>query len=495
MEDRQLEKWRTFGERYGASPERIATLLGRMQMTVPDSVVKLVVSLRKVGGTVYIVGGFVRDRLMWRSSKDIDLEVYGLTVEAVHDTLVQHPAVKSLNSVGRSFGVFKVGLEDGSTVDLSMPRTENKVGQGHRGFMVTPDPNLTPKDAAARRDFTMNALLMDPITKEITDFYGGQADILAGKLRHTSAAFSEDPLRVLRAMQFASRFNMTLDWSTAALCQNMLDQYHELPVERVWPEWQKWAMGMTPSLGIEVLKATGWLHLYPQLSLLDGCRQDMEWHPEGDVLTHSMHAVNAAACIAAREKLNDEDRVVLVLAALCHDMGKPTTTSRDDEGRIISHGHDQAGIGISDEFLKSIGAPESVRSRVTSLVGEHMWGLSNMMTKRSVRRLCHRLGQAGNTVHDWARLVEADASGRPPLPRRRPGHAVLAVEDAGDMKLEASGPKPLLMGRHLIEVGFVPGPHFTTILTSAMEAQLDGQFETLDGAQAWLASYMKGEIT
>lgn len=460
-------------------------------MTVPDSVVKLVVSLRKAGGTVYIVGGFVRDRLMWRSSKDIDLEVYGLDYDQIVEACMKSDII-GVNAVGSSFGVLKVALNDLTVVDITLPRTENKMGRGHRGFMVTPDPNLTPKDAAARRDFTMNSLLMDPITKEITDFYGGQADILAGKLRHTSPAFSEDPLRVLRAMQFASRFNMTLDTVTAGLCANMLDQYHELPVERVWPEWQKWALGMTPSLGIEVLKVTGWLHLYPQLSLLDGCRQDPEWHPEGDVLTHSMHAVNAAACIAARERLNDADRIVLVLAALCHDMGKPTTTSRDDEGRIISHGHDQAGVLIADEFLVSIGATQEVRQRVTSLVGEHMWGLSIMQTKRAVRRLCHRLGQAGNTVHDWARLVEADASGRPPLPRRRPGHAVLAVVDAGEMKLEAAGPKPILMGRHLIDAGLTPGPHFSPILAAAMEAQLDEVFTSLDGALQWLAEYLKG---
>lgn len=237
---------------------------------------------------VTLVGGAVRDLVQGLDPKDLDLEVFGLTSEQTEAALSTFGKV---NAVGKSFGVFKVTV-DGADFDVSLPRRDSKTGEGHKGFKVTVDDGMTVAEAAARRDFTMNAMAIDVMTGELHDPFNGLADLKAGVLRHTSPAFSEDPLRVLRAMQFAARFNMVLAPETAELCRSLVGEAASLPKERVWAEWEKMLVkGQNVAAGLKVLEQTGWLVTLPELQVLVGLAQHAEWHPEGNVWEHTLHAV------------------------------------------------------------------------------------------------------------------------------------------------------------------------------------------------------------
>src|SRR5687767_12914858 len=187
-------------------------------------------AVQAAGGRALIVGGWVRDQLMQRESKDIDLEVYGLPSSRLRELLGQFGSV---NAVGESFTVFKV-----ADIDVALPRRESKVGRGHKGFEVTGDPDMTPHEAARRRDFTVNAISWDPLTGEFEDPFDGRGDIGRKLLRAVDErTFGEDSLRVLRAVQFAARFGFVLDAATEALCRRI--SLDDLPAERVWGEFEK----------------------------------------------------------------------------------------------------------------------------------------------------------------------------------------------------------------------------------------------------------------
>ncbi len=204
------------------------------QLPPPALPAPLLAALRAVRavGRPLLVGGCVRDWLAGRPAKDFDIEAYGISPAQLAATLERFGPT---DPVGRSFGVIKLRL-GGVDYDFALPRRESKTAAGHRGFTVGVDPDLTPAEALARRDFTLNAMALDPFTGELIDPHGGRADLAAGLLRHTSAAFVEDPLRVLRAMQFAGRFDLRLDPGTAALCREIAGTFRELPVARVWVE-------------------------------------------------------------------------------------------------------------------------------------------------------------------------------------------------------------------------------------------------------------------
>jgi tRNA nucleotidyltransferase (CCA-adding enzyme) len=436
-------------------------------------------ALQAAGGEPLLVGGAVRDILMGQPPKDIDVEVYGLDVERLAAALAPFGR---LDAVGRSFGVLKLRTRAGQEFDFALPRRESKIGAGHRGFLAEPDPTMTPQEAAARRDFAINAMAITP-SGRVLDFFGGQADLQARILRHTTLAFAEDPLRVLRAMQFAARFDMQLAPETAALCRELLPEAATLPIERIWAEWWKWAAkSVRPSAGLRVLEETGWLNLYPELVALVGCEQDPVWHPEGNVLPHTGYVVDAAAAIAARDALGEEARAVLLLAALCHDLGKPATTSHDPDGRIRSPGHDQAGILPTEALLRRIGCPHAIAAQVVPLVREHMVHICMTVTERAVRRLSLRLAPA--TIEAWGRLVEADHGGRPPLPPGNPGAEIVAL--AQQLGAAEGRPQPLLHGRDLIAAGLAqPGPQLGALLKQAYAAQIDGVFVTTEEGLAW----------
>lgn len=440
----------------------------------------------RYGWRVLAVGGWVRDRVIGALSKDLDVEVYGTyTIPELVQVL---SALGKVDLVGRSFGVLKLRI-DGIDLDVSTPRRENKAGRGHKGFLVEPDPTMTPMEAAARRDFTMNAMAFDPLSGEVLDFFGGREDLRRGVLRHVGPAFAEDPLRVLRGFQFCGRFGLAAAPETVSLCRALREEYETLPKERIWMEWEKWARKSTqPSKGLAFLVQTGWIGFYPELQALIGLEQDPVWHPEGSVWEHTKRAVDAMAAICEREGIAGEDRAILVFAALCHDLGKPAVTQVRD-GKVVSPGHDKAGEAPTRSLLARIGAPRALVERVVPMVATHMRHLGyrtdRARKERFVRRLAVDLRPA--TIAEWALVVEADHSARPPLAGGLPEAAAEIVRLAEELAVRDAAPKPILMGRHLIEeMGWKPGPHFRPILEAAYQAQLDGAFSDVAGAIAWL---------
>ena len=440
----------------------------------------LLKAIQKAGGWPLVVGGAVRDQLLGLQSKDIDIEVYRLAPDHLVAALAPFGAV---NAVGRSFGVLKLRLPDGFELDVALPRRENR--SGPRGALGEPDPAMTPQEAAARRDFTWNALAITP-DGELLDFYGGVDDLRNGIIRHVSAAFGEDPLRVLRAMQFAARFDMRLAPETAEVCRALLPQAPHLARERVWGEWWKWAVqGAVPSAGLHVLQQTGWIAQYPALVATIGSEQDPHYHPEGDVWTHTCHVCDAAARLAERDGLHGEDRAVLLFAALCHDLGKPETQQRSANGRIRNPGHAAAGVPHTEALLRHIGAWQRIIDRVVPLVREHSAHFSMKPTPRMVRRLAARLAPA--TIVEWGRLIEADFGGRPPLPPRAPAADIVALAQEHNIAVQPMA--PILRGRDLLAAGIAAGPQLGALLHAAYEAQLDGAFTTVEEGLEWMREH------
>jgi tRNA nucleotidyltransferase (CCA-adding enzyme) len=432
----------------------------------------------------YLVGGCVRDWLWGREGQDYDVEVFGIPYTGLVAALSRWGRV---DLVGRSFGVAKLTLPGGQTYDFTVPRRDSKVGRGHKGFDVEFDPEITPAAAASRRDFTINALMFDPRRGELLDPVGGEADLRAHVLRHTSPAFVEDPLRVLRGMQFAARFDLQPAAETVALCRTIQGSYRELARERVWDEWYKWAArGGRPSAGLRFLRETEWLTHYPELQALAGTPQDPEWHPEGDVFVHTCHCCDALTALPAWQGAATASRAVYMLAVLTHDLGKPRTTHTAERGgvqRIVSPGHEEAGSIVTQSFLERIHAPRAIRERVLPLVTNHMAHLQPV-TSRMVRRLARRLEP--ENIEGLGLIIMADAFGRPPLPQVLPRGLEELLAKASELAVEAGAPEPILLGRDLLERGWRPGPAVGALVQAAYEAQLEGQFRDLEGALRWL---------
>jgi tRNA nucleotidyltransferase (CCA-adding enzyme) len=434
--------------------------------------------------TAFLVGGCVRDGLLGRPVKDFDVEVFGLDYPQLVKALERWGRV---DLVGRSFGVAKLTGPDREQFDFSIARRDSKTAPGHKGFSVELDPALDPEEAASRRDFTINALMFDPRSRELLDFFGGRSDLEKGLLRHTSRAFTEDPLRVLRGMQFAARFELVAVPETLDLCRSIRHTHMELAVERVREEWIKWATrSVKPSLGLRFLADSGWLDNYPELAALDGTPQDPEWHPEGNVFVHTGHCLDALVKLPAWRDADDTTRAVYSFAVLLHDIGKPLTTARAERHgveRIVSPGHESAGMVPAEAFFDQLGLQNVLRDRIPPLVRNHM-ACHTHWTDQAVRRLAKRLEP--ETIHGLCAVMTADHMGRPPKPAVVPAGVVELLERAEALRVQAEAPKPILLGRHLLERGLSPGPRIGELLASAYEAQLDGAFADLDGALAWL---------
>ncbi len=461
-------------------------------MTLPPPLHATLAALRSAGGRPRLVGGCVRDWLLGLEPKDFDIEVYGMDYEQMGRALAPFGPT---DLVGRSFGVLKVRL-DGVEYDFSLPRRESKTGAGHRGFAVAADPTLTEAEAAARRDFTINAIAYDPLEDRIWDFYGGAEDLKKKILRHTSAAFVEDPLRVLRAFQFAARFELTLAPETAELCRSIRDTYSELAVERVWGEWDKWATkAVKPSFGLIALSQAGWLSHFPEVSTLIGMQQEPEWHPEGDVFVHTNHCLDALVGLASWREGTPQVRRILSFSVLAHDFGKAVTTKQAERrGRIrwVSPEHEAAGGPLTETFLQRIGAPLELVEYVRPLVTNHLLHHHGSVEYRDsyVRRLANKVTPA--TLDQLIAVMQSDHLGRPPLIS---GETALRLEHlragARRLALEHIAPKAILLGRHLIDLGMKPGPHFKPALDAAFESQLDGAFYDEAGGLEWMRNYLR----
>lgn len=446
---------------------------------IPDRILKLAQEIKALKGRALLVGGCVRDPLMGAEPKDWDVEVYG--IEPIHLRALLEKFGR-VDAVGEAFTVYKV---DGD-LDVSIPRRERKSGQGHRAFVIEGDPDMTIDEAASRRDFTINAILQDPLTGEIIDPYNGRADIKEKILRAVSAeTFIEDSLRVLRAAQFAARFVFKLEPATFELCRTI--DLTDLASERIWGELEKLLLrAQRPSIGLKLLYEMGSVaQLFPELHALVGVPQEEDWHPEGDVDVHTLLVVDRA-----RELIDDlayPKQVAVMLGALCHDLGKPATTELTD-GKIRSRGHDEAGVTPTMSFLDRLKIHTldgyDVREQVIALVRTHLLP-GEFFNKRdevgdgAFRRLARRC-----ELDLLYRVAKADTLGRNGdlVPRDKwydsePQEWFIAR--ARELEVEEKAPPPILMGRHLLEMGLKPGPRMGELTRAVYELQLDGKVHNL----------------
>ncbi|WIB65599.1 HD domain-containing protein [Curtobacterium sp. MCBD17_040] len=463
------------------------------------------------GGTPVIVGGTVRDALIrhfhgsapqppksldrqFRDTletapegfvrrggpiaQDVDVEVHDLAdVNAMVALLRDNDAV--VVEAGGRFPVYKATFS-GEHFDIS-------VAQG----AYSDDDGLTA--AFSCRDVTVNAVSYDASTGEFIDVFGGINDIRDEVLRPTSDRFDEDPLRVLRAVQFVSRYGFTVHPELIDRAQRLSDRFDTIAVERLWPEWKKLTQGVHISAALNALHTLGWERHFPELAAIRNVPQDPHWHPEGPVHVHLGLAGDHAAAHCERDGITGDQRVIVVLAAMLHDLGKagPGTqhlVQEDGSVRIKSHGHDEYGADAVRALLGRIGAPRHIIDAVAVIVREHM--VANSAADRgpsaaAARRLYRRLGATVEMVDAWLRVCDADCQGRGAGSKR-----TSAYDWAGKMFLAAASThRPLLTGRHLIDAGLTPGPLFKQILADAVEAQDNGDFNTSISAQAWFREH------
>ena len=431
---------------------------------------ELAAVVRGLGGRAFLVGGCVRDALLGRPCHDFDVEVYGVPAARLEAEL---GARWPLDKVGAAFGIVKLKHHD---VDVALPRSENRLGAGHRDFAVASDPDLSPAEAASRRDFTLNAVLCDPLTLELLDPWNGVGDLRRGVLRHVSEHFAEDPLRVLRAMQFLARLPfLSPAPETVALCATMTQE--ALPRERLAGEWEKLLLqGAAPSRGLAFLRDCGWLRFYPELAALCGCPQDPVFHPEGDVWTHTLLALDAAAALRCGER---EDDLAVAAAALCHDLGKPAVTARGEDGRWHAYEHEVRGVGPTRAFVRRLWNQPRFEDLVARLVEAHMRPIALVLSDagdRAYRRLAVQVGR----LDLLADVAECDVRATTPPGGAPSAHPSLALvrafrEKCAALAVDRAPPPPIVLGRHLLARGMSPGPSFGPILKECYEAQLAGE--------------------
>lgn len=447
-------------------------------MTALEHATQIAQAVRDAGGRALIVGGWVRDRLMGvETPKNIDIEVFQLPSARVRTLLETFGRVEA---VGESFQVYKLG-----DLDVSLPRRDSKAGRGHKGFIVVGDPDMSIEDAARRRDFTVNAISFDPLTEEYFDPFCGRGDISRKLLRVVDpSTFPDDSLRVLRAVQFAARFEFTLDDATRDLCRQIpLD---DLPAERVWGEFEKLLLqAQRPSIGFALALDLGIVEqLWPEMLALVGCEQEHEWHPEGDVWVHTLQVIDQAR--RRLDGLSRPEQIAVMLGAVCHDFGKPATTAFLD-GRIRSIDHEEQGVPPASAFLDRLNIHSfdgyDVRHQVLGITAQHLkpgsWHkVRDEVGDGAFRRLAHKVD-----LELLARVAKSDCEGR------QPGHFDCTAMDwflerARALGVEHKPPPPILLGRHLLALGLKPGPRVGEIIKAVYEQQMDGTITNLDEAIA-----------
>ncbi len=446
----------------------------------PNKIIELAKIIDSSGGRAMLVGGCVRDDLMGIKPKDWDLEIYGIEPVKLREILNNFGEV---NAVGEAFTVYKIGQD----LDVALPRRERKVGRGHKGFVVEGDKDMAFEEAARRRDFTINAIMQDALTGEIIDCFGGREDIKNKILRVVSKdTFAEDSLRVLRAAQFAARFEFEVEAETAAICRAI--DLTDLPKERIWGELEKLLLkAEKPSIGLQYFYDLGVAsQLFPELVSLVGVPQEKEWHPEGNVDVHTLMVVDEARKLI--DDLEFAKQVTVMLGALCHDFGKPPTTKFFD-GRWRSHAHDEAGVEPTLSFLDTLGIftldGYDVRSQIVQLVRYHL--TPGMFYKSKPGDGAFRRLAAKVEPDLLYRVAKADSLGRNPewLPKEKWFKAEAQewfIEKVRELNIERKAPQSILMGRHLLELGLSPSPDFKRILDAVYEKQLDGQITNLTEA-------------
>ncbi|MFA5020730.1 MAG: HD domain-containing protein [Patescibacteria group bacterium] len=472
---------------------------------------KLCEAFRAEGGQALLVGGSVRDYYFGLVPKDYDLEVYRIQPDRIKEILAEFGTI---NEVGESFSVIKLALPNGNDLDISLPRVDNKVAAGHKGFETRADPFMSVEEAARRRDFTINSLAANPLTGEVYNYYGGLSDIWDRVLRVTDEEkFKEDPLRVLRGLQFISRMDLSIEPETREIMEGMAPELGDLPAERKREEWSKLLMkGTKPSAGLAAAKALGILKMWhPDLDLLSAIPQEGEWHPEGDVWNHTLMSVDVASEIKEAFGLTEAEKLNVMLAVLCHDLGKATTTEQvvkmtaagEERPRIISHGHEEAGAEPTERFLEQIGfSPNGDEAQKTIiLVTKHlaptMMHLNSLdkdspAAKKidgSIRRLAKRIHPA--TIKELVAVATADHLGRGPFTEAN-GQILFNLYTAGQwlieraavLGVEKSVPKRVLTGKDLLRLGFKPGENVGAAMKLADDLRDEKKFSGLQVIEA-----------
>lgn len=410
------------------------------------------------GGTAYYVGGWVRDRLMGIPNKDVDMEVHGIAPAVLREIL---EGFGERITVGESFGVYTL---KGYSIDIAMPRRETVRGLGHRDFDICVDPFAGTRAAAMRRDFTVNALMQNVLTGEIVDAFGGRDDLRQGILRHVSdASFAEDALRVLRGAQFAARFGFSVAPETAALCRKM--SLRHLARERVMDEVKKaLCKADKPSVFFTFLRDVDKLQdWFPELQALIGVEQPPEHHAEGDVWTHTMMVLDAAASFRDRVR----EPFAFMLSALCHDFGKAVCTETTD-GVIHALGHETKGLPLAEAFVRRLTDAHLPMQYVRNLTEYHMKP-NKMAADGASIKATNRLFDASVDPEALVYLALADGLGK--LPQTTASEAFL--HERLELFKEYMK-RPYVMGRDLIEAGLAPSPMFSAVLAYAHKLRLAG---------------------
>ena len=425
------------------------------------------------GGRAYYVGGFVRDQLMNSANtekfgnsaensaiNDVDIEIHGIEPDKLKSILGE---IGDVLEFGKSFGIFSMA---GYNVDIALPRKDRQTGAGHRELEVEVDPFLPVEKSCRRRDFTINAMMMDVLTGEILDFYGGREDLNAGVIRHVDdRSFPEDPLRVLRAAQFAARFDFTIAPETLELCPTV--DLRSLSPQRVEDELRKALVrGKKPSVFFQELRKMNQLEpWFTELSQLIGLQQDPVFHPEGDVWNHTMEVLDRAAVYRNRV----EEPFGFMLLCLTHDFGKILTTEVV-KGRIHAYRHEVEGLPLIRDFLDRIVGEKKIKQYVTKMVPAHMKPNVTAFSRSSVKTT-NRMFDSVPAPEDLIWMAMAD---KPVMAGNTPFSGDLDfLQERLEIYREIMD-RPWITGRDLIDKGLEPGEDFGKILEHAHKLRLAG---------------------
>jgi poly(A) polymerase len=424
---------------------------------------RVAAELRSRGFQALLVGGCVRDLLIGQPVKDFDIATDARPVEIT-------ALFPDSGLVGAHFGVVLVH-DAGATVEVATFRSDRDYKDGRHPESV--DFETSPQKDAERRDFTINALFLDPETRQVLDFVGGRDDLARRIIRavgEPAQRFKEDHLRMLRAVRFAARLGFTLDPATEQAIRDLAPQIHTVSAERTRDELVRILTEGGARYGFELLHRTGLLHeILPEVEKLQGVEQSPDFHPEGDVWTHTLLMLH----------LLDRPSPTLAMGTLLHDIGKPDTFVRAPE-RIRFDGHVQRGIEISNEILRRLKFSNDDTQQILALVANHMRFADVQRMKESTLKRFLRMPQFDE--HLALHKVDCLSS-----------HGQLSNYDFSREKLaalpqEALRPPRLLTGNDLIEMGFLPGPLFSDILKELEDAQLEGQIQSSEEARDWVLS-------
>ena len=434
-----------------------------MEMVEDKNVVMARMIAEKValeGGRAFYVGGIVRDHILGLDNKDVDIEIHGIEPEKLTEILESFGAV---TKTGLSFGVF--GLKK-YEIDIAMPRKEKAVGRGHRDFEIDVDPFIGYEKAAVRRDFTMNAMMEDVLTGEILDFFGGREDMKNHLIRHVNdVTYQEDPLRVLRAAQFAARFQFEIADETRDISRTM--NLMDLASERIHGELSKALMkAKKPSVFFDELRKMGQLsQWFPEIEALIGVPQNPVHHPEGDVWSHTLMVLDAAAKLRCDAKYPEG----FMMSALTHDLGKAVSTLVE-ENKVSAIGHEKTGVELARQFLRRISNENRLTHYVLNMVELHM--RPNMMASDGAsRKATSKMFDQSVCPEDLLLLAKADYFGKGNAENYSTTEAFLQERLSFFQELMS---RPFVQGRDLIEAGIEPGADFNEALAYSHKMRLAG---------------------